>query len=731
MRCGGIAVRLVVLLALAACGSSDREHDSGPPPDPLSGLDSRPDNTTCIATERPIPASISARVVRVFPALSFQQPVLALQAPADDSRWFVVEQSGTVRAFDNNDAVSADSLVLDISPRIHSGGESGLLGLAFDPEFAVNGRVFVHYTRGAGPVESVLAMYESPDDGATLDPASERILLTVNHGSADHFGGHVAFGRDGMLYMAVGDGSSAAGPTDNAQDTRSLLGKILRLDVSSGTGYAIPADNRFAGNARCPSGAGAASCPEIFAFGLRNPRRFSFDSGTGTLWAGDAGQDHEEEINRIQNGGNYGWNIREGMHCVDPGADCPWVNGADSLAFPQATYGRDLGASVTGGVTYRGSRTGALVGRHVFGDYASGRIFLHDPDAHRPPREMLDSTLAISAFAEGIDGDIYVVDHAGGLYRLEAIATGESTVIPARLSETGCVDPADPSRAASGLIPFRINTMLWSDGATKERWIGLPNGRSIDVDADGDWLFPPGTVMVKKFSLNGMPVETRLFMRHPDGAWAGYTYEWNDEGTDATRVVGGKRRRFGDQDWVYPNENDCLRCHSEAAGRTLGPESAQLNGDYSYAQTGRTANQLTTLDAIGVLQPPLGSDAGSLPAYPDPLGTDASIAERARSLLHANCSGCHRPGGPTPSTMDLRYSTPLAETNACDALPVRGDLGIADARLIAPGHPERSILLARDGRRDVAGMPPLGSLVVNQAGLDLVREWISGMTTCQ
>ncbi len=220
-------------------------------------------------------------------------------------------------------------------------------------------------------------------------------------------------------------------------------------------------------------------------------------------------------------------------------------------------------------------------------------------------------------------------------------------------------------------------------------------------------------------------------MRHPDGSWAGYTYEWNDEGTDATRVIGGKRRRLEVQDWVYPNENDCLRCHTEAAGRTLGPETAQLNGDFTYPQTGRTANQLTTLDAIGVLRPPLGDNPNSRPAYPDPLGTIGSIAERARSLLHSNCSGCHRPGGPTPSAMDLRYSTPHAETDACDAQPLRGVLGIVDARLNAPGGPDRSVLPARDGRRDSAGMLPLGSLIIDEAGLSLLRERISGLTTCQ
>ncbi len=728
MRSIGRAIRLVVLLTLAGCGSSGHEPTGPAPPSP-SGLDSRPDNTTCIARDRPVPAEITAELVRVFPALSFRQPVLALQPPADGSRWFVVEQAGSVWTFENVDSVSASSLFVDLSARIRSGDELGLLGFAFDPAFAANGRVFVHYTRETGQLESVLSSYTSADGGATLDPASERILLTIRQPFANHKGGHLAFGRDGMLYMALGDGGSAGDPMMNAQNTRNLLGKILRLDVSGGDDYAIPPTNRFAGNARCTNGEGAAGCPEIFALGLHDPRRFSFDSGTGALWAGDISQNGREEVNRIQNGGNYGWNIRDGMHCLS-GDDCPPVHGGDSLQFPEATYGQDIGTSITGGVVYRGNGTREMTGQYVFGDFDSGRILAHSLNLRAPPRVLLDSPLAISAFAEGIDGEIYVVDHGGGLYRLDAAATGGSSDIPFRLSETGCIDTADPSKPGNGLIPFRINTVLWSDGAAKERWIGLPNGGSIAVDADGDWQFPPGTVMVKKFSLGDQPVETRLFMRHPDGSWAGYTYEWNEEGTDATRVLGGKRRRFGDQDWVYPNESDCLRCHTDVAGRTLGPETAQLNGEYRYPQTGRTANQLTTLDAIGVFRPPLDDDTDSRPAYPDPLGATGTLAERARSLLHANCSGCHRPGGPTPSSMDLRFSTPLAEANVCDVPPVRGDLGIVDARLIAPGDPDRSVLLARGGRRDAAGMPPLGSLVVDEAGLSLVREWISGLSTC-
>jgi uncharacterized repeat protein (TIGR03806 family) len=725
---------LLIVVALAGCGSGSSGGGSTtppPPPPPGLGLDARPNNTSCLAPDRTPPPAASIRVTRVFPALGFTSPVLAAQAPGDASRWFVVEQAGRVRVFDNVATVAASSDFVDITSRVQAGGERGLLGMAFDPQFEQNGRVFLHYTRNAGQLQSVLAAYTSPDGGATLDPASERILLTVDQPFDNHNGGHLAFGPDDMLYMALGDGGSGGDPQDNGQNRGNLLGKILRLDVSSGTDYSIPAGNRWAGNPRCTTGTGAVECPEIHAYGLRNPWRFSFDTGTGELWAGDVGQNAWEEIDRIVSGGNYGWRFREGAHCFNPSTGCPTDSGGDALLDPDAEYDHSLGASVTGGYVYRGAGIAALAGRYVFGDFISGRIFAHTPASGvRAPDALLDSSLSISSFAEAEDGELYVVDYGGGLYRIDADGGGAPTV-PDLLSASGCVSDADPTEPADGLIPYRPNAPFWSDGADKTRWMALPNGQNITVETDGDWKFPSGTVLVKNFALGTRLVETRLFMRHPDGVWAGYTYEWNDAQTEATRVVGGKRRDFGTQEWIYPSESECLQCHTEAAGRALGLETAQLNGDLSYPQTGRTANQLGTLDGIGVLSPPLGGAPATLPAYPDPGGVAGSTAERARAWLHTNCAGCHRPGGPTGSTQDLRFTTTLAQTNACDVEPASGDLGIANARLIAPGEPARSVLLARAARRDATGMPPVGSALVDDAGVALLTDWIAGLSSCQ
>jgi mono/diheme cytochrome c family protein len=236
---------------------------------------------------------------------------------------------------------------------------------------------------------------------------------------------------------------------------------------------------------------------------------------------------------------------------------------------------------------------------------------------------------------------------------------------------------------------------------------------------------------MKNFRLGNRLIETRLFMRHPDGVWAGYSYEWNAQGTDATRVRGGKRVTIGEQDWIYPSEAQCLECHTEAAGRSLGLETKQLAMPIRYPQTGRDAHQLFTLNAINAFSTPLDAPLEEA-AYPEPTNGDAALGERARSYLHTNCSQCHRPNGPTAANMDLRYATALAQTQACDVAPSIDDLGIANARLIAPGAADRSIIVARMSQRDTAhAMPPNGlGARVDAEGVALIREWIDSLQGC-
>jgi glucose/arabinose dehydrogenase len=359
-------------------------------------------------------APVSIRVERVFPGLAFTQPVAMLQVPGDATRWFVVEQGGVIRVFANSDNVANSSVVLDISARVgDSSGERGLLGLAFDPAFASNGYVYVNYTQSSTELASHISRFTSADGGATLDPASEVILLTLPQPYPNHNGGTLVFGPDGLLYIGFGDGGSADDPQNRAQDTANLWGKILRIDGRA-VPYTIPADNPFAGNARCNAGTGDAACPEIFAWGLRNPWKFSFDRATGALYAGDVGQDSWEEVDLIENGNNYGWRIREGAHCNIPAVNCPTAG----LTDPIVDYDRTVGTTVTGGYVYHGSAINGLTGSYVFGDFGSGRIF-RLANGEPPLDVLLETQMSISSFAQDTDGELYLLSYGDGkIYKI-------------------------------------------------------------------------------------------------------------------------------------------------------------------------------------------------------------------------------------------------------------------------------------------------------------------------
>jgi uncharacterized repeat protein (TIGR03806 family) len=733
---------LSLVILTTGCNGGEEVAQNTPPGPTTSGLDARPSNATCLAPERAT-GSVTIGTERVFPNLTFKDPVTQvtrnplamLQAPADASRWFVVERFGAVRVFENQPDVAVTSVFIDLSDRVDSTcAECGLLGMAFHPDFPSTPRVYLTYTSlqrpGGGP-NTVLAEFTSSDGGLTLNPASERNVLTIRKVGIHHHGGGIAFGPDGFLYFGAGDGNSSR--TDNAQILTTLLGKMIRIDIRGTTGtalYRIPPDNPFAAStALCNvNGTGPQNCPEIYAWGLRNPWRWSFDRQTGDLWVGDVGNTVREEVDRVARGGNYGWRCLEGtqatgLNCITPVNPRP----------PVAEYDHTIGFAVTGGYVYRGTAVPGLVGRYIFGDFGSGRIW-DIPNDTQPTMTMsggLESGLLISSFGEGNDGEVYVVSIRGDLNRITAASSGGGAGVATQLSDTGCVDASNPTQPASGLIPYAPDAPFWSDGAVKERWIGLPDGQNITVRVDGDWDFPNGTVLMKNFRLNDRLIETRLFMRHPDGIWAGYSYEWNAQGSDATLVRGGKRVTVGGQTWIYPSEAQCLQCHTEAAGRSLGLETQQLAFNITYPQTGRTAHQLVTLDAINTLTPPIANPADVTP-YPDPTGTAGTPGERARAYLHTNCSQCHRPGGPTSSNMDLRYATALADTNACDAVPTLGDLGIADARLIAPGAAARSVVPARMNLRGVENaMPPVGlGARVDTQGVALIRDWINSLQNC-
>lgn len=383
----------LLCLCLASCMPRAPEPEPEPEPEPA----------------KPPKVALS----EAYPRLSFTQPLEYVCPPDASRRVFVVEKPGRILVFANNPEVTAAAVFLDLRSRVDSNGfEKGLLGLAFHPEFATTGLLYVNYTAGN---QTIIAEYRAnPEDPNQALPATGRVILTVAQPYANHNGGHMAFGPDGFLYIGMGDGGSAGDPQGNAQKRDSLLGKILRIDVNTaeaGRQYAIPADNPWAG-------AQGGYRPEIFAVGLRNPWKFSFDPVTSHLWVADVGQDSIEEINIVEKGLNYGWNVMEGSACYPPGRECS----REGLTLPIWEYRHPLGQSITGGYVYRGTAVANLAGYYVYGDYVTGRIWaLRVDGAEAPLNHMLaESGLRISSFGVDQDGELYVLDLRGKIYRIVA-----------------------------------------------------------------------------------------------------------------------------------------------------------------------------------------------------------------------------------------------------------------------------------------------------------------------
>ncbi len=350
-------------------------------------------------------------VQAVFPQLTFNQPVGILSAEDASGRLFVIEQPGTIRVFQNSANSPSSTVFLNISDRVLFSGEQGLLGLAFNPDYAQNGFFYVDYV-AANPTRTIIARYSvSSGTPNQADKTSEFILLEIPQPFANHKGGQLAFGPDGYLYIGMGDGGSAGDPLGNGQNRSTLLGKILRIDInaaSAGLNYSIPSDNPFAGNV-------AGYRQEIYTYGFRNPWRFSFDSTKGQLWVGDVGQDRLEEIDVAQKGLNYGWNIMEGT--------LPYAGGNEvGLQLPVYEYNHTMGIAIIGGYVYRGASNPELDGAYIYGDYGSGKIWalaLNSSGAVSNT-QLTASGLTISSFGVDQAGELYICAFDGKIYQLAA-----------------------------------------------------------------------------------------------------------------------------------------------------------------------------------------------------------------------------------------------------------------------------------------------------------------------
>lgn len=400
---------LLLVLTLVACTPNLKEESASTSSMPQSSLaeSSLPaESTSGTSSHSPeaafAPAEFSLQ--SAFPHLSFEQPLFLTYAPGESDALYVVERTGRIYRIQRGQTASEKELFLDLSETVQARGqEQGLLGLAFHPDYAQNRFFYVNYT---AQDQTFVSRFLGKEDG-TADPDSETVVLQFDQPFANHNGGQLDFGPDGYLYIATGDGGSGGDPHDNAQNKKNLLGKILRIDVSQDP-YAVPEDNPFAGEE------GAAG--EIYAYGLRNPWRFSFDRETGELWAADVGQNAWEEINLIESGGNYGWNRFEGTHPYQ----APSEEESGAFLPPIHEYGHSQGQSITGGYVYRGSAYPELRGQYIYGDFVTGRVWALErhEDGTVTNQPFLESDLQLSSFGLDQEGELFLVDFKGGIYQL-------------------------------------------------------------------------------------------------------------------------------------------------------------------------------------------------------------------------------------------------------------------------------------------------------------------------
>lgn len=423
--------------------------------------------------------------LRLQPVLGgLTDPLYVTSAHDGSRRLFVVEQVGRIKVLGPGE--TSPTVFLDIVSRVLSGGERGLLGLAFHPRYATNGRFFVNYTRRTDGA-TVIAEYHVSSSDPDVASRVEKVILTVAQPFSNHNGGMIEFGSDGFLYIGLGDGGSANDPDDRAQDRNDLLGKLLRIDVdtpSGATPYSSPSSNPFFGS--------AVGRDEIYALGFRNPWRFSFDRATGDLLAGDVGQDAWEEIDVVTRGGNYGWRVFEGNHCtnIDP---CD----TSGLTFPIAEYAHSVGrCSVTGGYAYRGSRSTLPAGTYVFGDFCTGEIFALSGGG---PTLLMNTSRLLPSFGEDEAGEIYVVDLGGAVDRLVNTASGSIAASP------------NPVKACDG-SGLGVTNVSWSARGVSivEVRLGSPTGTLFARTG------PEGSKTTGKWVRNG----TKFFLQNVTGGMA-------------------------------------------------------------------------------------------------------------------------------------------------------------------------------------------------------------------
>ena len=733
---------------------------------------------TSLTNLPPQPPQLGYAVNNAFPSLTFSAPVAITAPPNETNRLFILEKGGNIVVITN---LAAPTRTVFMTLSVNSSGEAGLIGMAFHPGYATNRYFYVFSSRnltttqGSG-LHQRISRFQTTSTNANVALTNSELPLTTQIDAADnHNGGDLHFGPDGYLYASVGDEGPQYNGNRNAQViTNKYFSGILRLDVdkrpgnllpnphtANTTNYFIPTDNPFVGRTNFNGQTFDATNvrTEFYSIGFRNPWRMSFDPLTGNLYVGDVGQDQYEEIDVITNGANAGWAYYEGLHLAKtlyPSQSTILTNPPAGLNFPiqeiphsgTANY---TGNSVIGGIVYRGSRLTQLYGAYIFSDNGSGSVWqLRYDGSNTVPFQFL-TTASGGPAAFGRDprnGDVLIAQVSNGqIGRLDYTAASTGAPLPPTLADTGAFTNLNTLSPAAGIVPYELNVPFWSDNAIKSRWFSVPNTNlKITFNATDNWLFPTGTVWIKHFEIeitNGFAssrkrLETRFIVRNTNGIYA-MTYRWNsatnavlvpENGTNEAFAIndGGNLRT---QVWQYPSRSECLACHTAAAGYGLGFRTEQLNRTVTYNV--QTTNQIKALSDAGYFTAAVTNNPSSLLALAHPTNTAATLEFRARSLLTANCSPCHQPGGPAGrANWDARITTSTANSGLIRGVPAN-NFGSTNKFLIAPQSPSNSVLYVRLSARDLGAlpsiqMPPLASTLADTQGILLVSNWINSLS---
>lgn len=746
-----------------------------PPIRLVSGLTSRPTPVPFLS----LPARLDLRprgwdVDVVFPALSFTGATF-IQQEATSQLFFVAEREGRIWAFENRADVAEKKLVLDITRQCQGRGDRGLVGFAFHPEFGQPGSpnrgfVYLHYPfvdpailEGPAPANvpshSRLSRFTIDLDTMQADVASELVLIDQYDENLLHLGGASFFRpSDGYLYLTVGDEGLACSVSGNCgRNDKDLFSGVLRIDVDptpdadshaiprqpeQGTtaNYTIPNDNPFVGQ--------AGALEEFYALGLRSPHRMTVDPVDDIVWLGDVGGVRRDELDVLQSGANYQWDYSEGLITRRPRpvtAPGIWTN-------PVLDFARDEIRVIIGGYVYRGQRFPQLSGRYVFGDFNDNAIWALDytydgldaavQQYERLARQVGGRGTTLTSFGVDTQGELYITSL--GVDRIKTLvnrAEGRSN-LPATLSATGVFADVAALAPAPGLLAYDVQSPLWSDGASKQRWISLPPDTHIGFSENEPWVFPPGTVFVKHFSMlmderdpsSVRRLETRVLVAQRDGRYYGASYKWNTEQTDAAALLESETEllevvasdgSLRQQSYFYPGPRDCTTCHNPDAQYVLGVRTAQLNGDALFESTGIVANQLYTWSEIGMFDRRLAAeDIVRYPKLAALADETRSEAERISSYWDSNCSMCHGRMDGIRAEWDARFEVAMARKNVILAASVNSE----GAFIVVPGDPDASILLQRDSTTDPElRMPPLARNRTDEAYIELLRRWIRSL----